>query len=167
MQTLAFWFICQGEDIWCVGRKTHIENSILWRQGVSIQALLQMGKCQILIHSLLKGDLIVRAEGWGLGWGSKHRQQQHKAAASSCGRALVWAWPDVSPRGSGGPAQVDVKMMPAPSSSLQKACEQLLPFSFSRQNKHYASHPQNHAEKHSSGWAFSMLAPCHATNVQH
>lgn len=67
MQTLAFGLTCQDEDIIvCVGRKIHIETSVLWRQRVSIQALLQMEKYQILTHPFSRG---FDCQDWGLGFG--------------------------------------------------------------------------------------------------
>lgn len=127
MQTLAFGFICHDEEIVWGVRKTHIQTSVLWRQGVSIQALLQMGKYQILTHPFLR-RIWLSGLRVGFVWAEtlSTGSSSSRAAASSCGRAVVGAGLYISPRGAGGPAQVDVKVVPAPSSPLQKACEQLL-----------------------------------------
>lgn len=61
MQTLAFGFICQDEDIVYVGRKTHIETSVLWRQGGQQLGTPANGQVPDFDLSLLNMDLIVRA----------------------------------------------------------------------------------------------------------
>lgn len=99
MQTLAFGFSCQDEDIVSVGRKTHTKTPVLWRQRVNIQALLQMGKWQILTQPF--SSEIWLSELWAGVWAGALRtgSSSGRAAASSCGRALVLSLAWFQPQG--------------------------------------------------------------------
>lgn len=134
MQTLAFCFGCQDEDVLCVVRKAQIETSLLrqngklcavskgWWQWVSDRAPPQRGKCWISTRPFpwQIGSSVL----WGLGFGLELR-----ARVAVAGQQLPLVGAELSltlsPRPAGWPAQVDVKVPPAPSFWLRKAREQL------------------------------------------